>query len=280
MNTAREKQEQLLKHLAEKEGAAVAFSGGVDSAYLAWAAHEALGEHALAVTALAHSYPEREGEEARILAEKIGIKRVAFAFDEFQVPGFAENPPDRCYHCKTAILTEIRRIANRHGISCVIEGSNMDDKGDYRPGMRAVREQGVESPLQRAGLSKAEIRELSWEAGLPTWNKESGACLASRVAYGEPITPEKLRMTELAEEYLRKFGVRGQLRVRVHGSLARLEVPEEYAPVLMRKENREKIREELKRLGFSYVTVDLQGYRMGSMNETLDLGEKSGNLLK
>ncbi len=264
-----QKEEELLRWLGQQERVAVAFSGGVDSAYLAWAAFQALGERALAVTACAHSYPRRELTEAKRLAEQIGIPHKSFPFDEFQVEGFAENLPERCYFCKSAILIRIREIAKAHGIACIVEGSNRDDEGDYRPGMRAVQEQGVYSPLQMVGLAKEEIRLLSRRAGLSVWDKQSAACLASRVAYGEPITLEKLRMTEQAEEYLRDLGIKGQLRVRVHQDLARLELPKEYVPELLKEDTRLQITEELKKIGFTYVTLDLQGYRMGSMNEGL-----------
>lgn len=287
---ALEKEAALLDWLSQQGAVAVAFSGGVDSAYLAWAVDQALGsrsesdpahgcegedriwqeEKMLAITACAHSYPERELKEAKALAEQIGIPHELFVFDEFQVPGFSENPPDRCYHCKTAILSRIKEIAESHGITCVIEGSNADDEGDYRPGARAIREQGVQSPLKEFGFTKAEIRLLSRKAGLPTWNKQSAACLASRFAYGEPITRERLRMAELAEEYLRQQGLLGQLRVRVHGNLARLELAPEQMKKLLDAQLSRQIAAKLKEIGFTYVTLDLQGYRMGSMNEELE----------
>lgn len=263
------KEKKLIDWLRQQERVAVAFSGGVDSAYLAWAAFQALGEQALAVTACAHSYPRRELVEAEELAGRIGIAHEIFSFDEFQVEGFAKNPPDRCYFCKSAILIRIKEIAKARGIACIVEGSNKDDEGDYRPGMRAVEEQGVYSPLRVVGLTKEEIRQLSRRAGLPTWDKQSAACLASRVAYGELITLEKLRMTEQAEEFLRDLGIKGQLRVRVHGDLARLELPEESISDLLKEETKLRITEALKKIGFTYVTVDLQGYRVGSMNEGL-----------
>ena len=272
---ALEKEAVLLAWLGEQKSAAVAFSGGVDSAYLAWAAARSL-DWVVAITACAYSYPRRDLAVARELAGKLGIAHETFVFDEFQVPGFAENPPDRCYHCKTAILTRVKEIAAEHGIVCVLEGSNRDDDRDYRPGARAIREQGVRSPLKEVGLTKGEIRWLSRRAGLPTWNKQAAACLASRFAYGETITQEGLRMVEQAEDYLRQQGFDGQLRVRIHGyapsspgSLARLELSEEALEWLLTGDMRRQIVDKLKEIGFAYVTLDLQGYRMGSMNEVL-----------
>ena len=258
----------LEQYLGEQKSAAIAFSGGGDSAFLMTAAHRVLGEQALAVTARSAAFPKRELAEARELAKAEGIRHIEFDFPAFEVDGFAKNPPDRCYYCKTAILKQLRAIAEAEGIHCVIEGSNVDDADDYRPGARAVAEQGVLSPLKEAGLTKAEIRRLSKEWGLPTWNKQSAACLASRFAYGEPITEERLFMVEQAEEYLKGLGF-GQFRVRIHGTLARIELTDSDFAKAAETELRREISETLRKQGFSYVTLDLQGYRMGSMNEVL-----------
>lgn len=272
------KEQHLLAWLESQEAVAVAFSGGVDSAYLAWAAAAAmknrlgkgLAGKVLAITACTQSFTRREVDETRKLAEQIGIACTSFEFDQFSVAEFAANPPDRCYHCKTEILKRIKAIAFDAGISCMLEGSNKDDDKDYRPGARAVREQGFLSPLKEAGLTKEEIRFLSKKAGLPTWDKQSAACLASRYAYGEIITAEGLRMVEQAEEFLRDLGIRGQMRVRIHGgNLARIEVTEEQIGFLMADEVRRSVDKKMKEFGFSYVTLDLKGYRMGSMNEVL-----------
>lgn len=255
--------EQYLKSL---KSAAVAFSGGVDSAFLMAAAHRTLGRRALAVTACSGAFPKRELREARELAKAEGIRHVEFDFPALKIDEFAENPPDRCYYCKTAILKQMRAIAEAEGMDCVIEGSNVDDADDYRPGARAVAEQGILSPLKKAGLTKAEIRELSQEWGLPTWNKQSAACLASRFAYGERITEKKLSMVEQAEDFLKDLGF-GQFRVRIHGTIARIELTD--SDFSKAAELRKEISGTLKNLGFSYATLDLEGYRMGSMNEVL-----------
>lgn len=258
----------LEEYLRGLKKTAVAFSGGVDSAFLMVAAHRVLGEQAIAITARSCAFPERELKEAKDLAKEQGIRHIEFCFPAFEVKGFAENPPDRCYYCKTAILKQIKMIAKAEGIEHIVEGSNVDDVKDYRPGAKAIYEQGILSPLKEAGLAKEEIRLLSREWGLTTWNKQSAACLASRFAYGEPITEEKLSMVEQAEDYLRDKGF-GQLRVRVHGELARIELSEKDLKPAMESENRQEIFKRLQSLGFTYVTLDLCGYRMGSMNEAL-----------
>ncbi len=263
-----QKRERLRDYLNSLESVAVAFSGGVDSAFLLRAAHEALKDKVLAVTVHARSFPARELQESREFCSSEGIRHVICEFDELKIPGFTENPPNRCYLCKRELLGMVVKIAGDHGIAHVAEGSNLDDEGDYRPGMRAVIELGIVSPLREAGLKKEEIRLLSKECGLATWDKPSFACLSSRFAYGETITPKKLAMVEQAESFLWKMGF-SQVRVRIHGDLARIEVPAEEISGMTSEENRKRAAEGLKALGFSYIALDLEGYRTGSMNESL-----------
>lgn len=264
----RQKYKLLQENIKELGSVAVAFSSGVDSTFLLKAAHEVLGDKAVAVTARASAFPKRESGEAAAFCEKEGIRQIVYEFDVMSVDGFSQNPPDRCYLCKRALFGNIQRLAAENDLAWVIEGSNMDDNQDYRPGHRAIAELGIKSPLRDAGLTKAEIRELSRELGLPTWDKPSYACLASRFVYGEGITAEKLSMVERSEAYLMEQGFR-QMRVRVHGNLARIEVlPEDFERLLDPK-LRLGITEKLREYGFSYVSLDLAGFRSGSMNETL-----------
>lgn len=262
----RDKLDALKTCLKKLESTAVAFSGGVDSTFLLKVAHDVLGDRAVAVTAASRAVPERELKEAEEFCRKEGIRQIVFPADELQAESFLTNPPNRCYFCKKAIFTEIRKTAEEHHLSQVAEGSNLDDDGDYRPGRQAVMELGIRSPLRDCGLAKAEIRQLSRYLNLPTWDKQSCACLASRFVYGDAITPEKLAMADRAEQLLLDLGFH-QIRVRVHGTIARIEVLEEEFPLLLR--HRETIVKELKGIGFTYITMDLQGYRTGSMNETL-----------
>ena len=263
-----DKLKSLQEYITSLESVAVAFSGGVDSTFLLKVSHDVLGDKAMAVTASSLSFPERELNEAKSFCEKNGIKQAVCLSEELEIEGFRHNPVNRCYLCKKELFTKILDIARKNNILHVIEGSNLDDLGDYRPGLQAIDELGILSPLRHCGFTKSDVREFSRELGLPTWDKPSFACLASRFVYGEEITAEKLIMVERSESFIRDMGFR-QLRVRIHGNIARIEILPEDFEKLLREETRTRIYEALKGYGFSYVTLDMKGYRTGSMNETI-----------
>ena len=273
------KYEDLKNYFKSLGSVAVAFSSGVDSTFMLKVAHDVLGDKAVAVTARSHSFPVREKTEAMEFCEKEGIEHIFVDSEELEIPGFKQNPKNRCYLCKHELFEEILEVAKQHNLAYVCEGSNLDDNGDYRPGLQAVAELGVKSPLRDCNLWKSEIRAISKELGLETWKKQSFACLASRFVYGETISVEKLDMVDKAEQLLLDLGFE-QERVRIHsfgngessGTIARIEVrPDEFSKVL---EHQETIVSEFKKIGFNYVSMDLQGYRTGSMNETLSVKTK------
>jgi len=268
MDKTHRKFEKLKESIKSCGSLAVAFSGGVDSTFLLYTAASVPGGNVLAVTVSANTFPEREFSEAEEFCRENNIRQTVVKADVFSIEGFSENPVNRCYICKKSIFGHIINAAAEAGISAVAEGSNMDDTGDYRPGMAAVKEMGILSPLKEAGLYKEEIRLLSKELGLPTWNKPSYACLASRFVYGETITAEKLLMVENAERFLLDRGLK-QVRVRIHGDLARIEVLPDDLSLFSDENTRNAVYGRLKELGFSYVSLDLRGYRTGSMNETI-----------
>ena len=262
------KYRNLLNTLKGYPSLAVAFSGGVDSTVLLQCAHDVLGDRVTAFTAKSCSFPERELNEAREFCASKGIRHIILESEELDISGFRDNPKNRCYLCKHELFEKIIAACRPEGLAHVAEGSNTDDDGDYRPGFTAVAELGVLSPLRQAGLCKKEIRLLSRRLGLPTWNKQSFACLSSRFVYGEKITPERLGMIDRAEQLLLDLGFH-QVRVRIHGQIARIEVlPDEIAKVAA-PEMRGTISDAFRKLGFSFVTLDLNGYQTGSMNRTL-----------
>jgi len=267
-NNLQAKMDKLQNILTDMGSVLIAYSGGVDSTFLLGAAKRALQDKVVALTARSSTYPSSELQEAIQIAGELNVRHVVVDSEELDIPGFRENPPDRCYYCKSELFTKALSVAKEHGVAVVCDGTNFDDEGDFRPGIRAACDLGVRSPLKEAGLTKDDIRALSRDMGLPTWNKPALACLSSRFPYGEEITADKLSMVEKAEAFLRSLGYR-QLRVRHHGNMARIELAPEELKKFLQSGEAKKVADELKSIGYTYVTLDLEGYRTGSMNEVL-----------
>ncbi|MFO0899286.1 MAG: ATP-dependent sacrificial sulfur transferase LarE [Pirellulales bacterium] len=266
-----DKRARLLELIAGLGRVIVAYSGGIDSTVVAQAAQLALGERALAVTGVSASLAAGELDEARQIAARIGIRHEALPTDEFANPSYVQNAPDRCYHCKTELYSQLERLAERYPDAVILNGANLDDGGDYRPGLQAAAEHRVRSPLAECGFTKADVRALAVSWDLPTWDKPASPCLSSRVAYGEAVSPERLAMIDAAEQHLRSLGLR-TVRVRYHaGDLARIEAPVEALAKLCEPVVREALLARLQELGFRYATLDLAGFRSGSLNDVLPL---------
>ena len=265
-----DKQERLFTNLRSMDRLIVAFSGGTDSAYLAWAANRVLGRNAVAITADSASLPASHKRDAEAFVERFGILHEYVRTTEFENPDYARNDPNRCFHCKDELFTRLEQVGRARGYEHVIYGVNADDLSDYRPGQNAAKQHQVAAPLADAGLTKAEIRELSRLADLPTWDRPASACLSSRIPYGTPVTIETVKTVETGEERVKALGFR-QFRVRFHGEIVRLEIARDEMPKALTIEMAQRFTAIFKELGFRYVTLDLEGYRQGSLNEVLDL---------
>jgi uncharacterized protein len=265
-----EKEARLFGILRGMGRVIVAYSGGTDSAYLAWAAKQALGDRAVAVTADSASIPDSHKRDAEAFAARYGIAHEYIETHEFDNPAYVANNPDRCFHCKDELFTRLEEIGRERGWDRIVYGVNVDDYGDYRPGQGAAKKHEVSAPLADAGMTKAEIRELSRLAGLPTWDRPASACLSSRIPYGTPVTVETVKTVESGEEQIKALGFR-QFRVRYHGELVRIEIARDEMPRALDLEMTRRFTGIFKSLGFKYVTLDLEGYRQGSMNEVLNL---------
>jgi pyridinium-3,5-biscarboxylic acid mononucleotide sulfurtransferase len=268
MAALREKQNRLFELLRDMDAVMVAYSGGADSAYLAWAARQVLGDRALAVTADSPSIPASHKRDAEQFARDFQIRHEYIATQEFDNPDYAKNDTNRCFHCKDELFNRLEELGRERGIAHIVYGVNQDDLGDYRPGLKAAAQHKVNAPLVDAGLNKAEIRELSRQAGLSTWDRPAAACLSSRIPYGTPVTIENIRQVEAGEEELKALGFR-QFRTRFHGELVRIEVAREEMPLALSMEMAGRLTQIFRKLGYKYVTLDLAGYRQGSLNEVL-----------
>jgi uncharacterized protein len=265
-----EKEQRLFANLRGMGRVIVAFSGGTDSAYLAWAANRVLGSNAIAITADSASLPESHKRDAEAFVQRFGLVHEYVRTTEFENPDFARNDPNRCFHCKDELFTRLQQVGRARGYEHVIYGVNADDLTDYRPGQNAAKQHQVAAPLADAGLTKAEIRELSRLADLPTWDRPASACLSSRIPYGTPVTIETVKTVETGEELVKALGFR-QFRVRFHGEIVRIEIARDEMPKALTIEMAQRFTAIFKDLGFRYVTLDLEGYRQGSLNEVLDL---------